>query len=60
MRLWPPRLASTPIADWKTSGQVFYDSDGWPASVVVEVRVYGMSERLTLEVGGFEAPDAGF
>ena len=53
------QLDSTPIADWNTSGQLFYDADGWPAEVVVEIRIYGMTLRLTLAVGGWELPDAG-
>lgn len=54
------QLDSTPIADWNTSGQLFYDADGWPAEVVVEIRIYGMTLRRTLAVGGWELPDAGF
>lgn len=53
------QLESTPIVDWSASGQVFYDADDWPAEIVVEATVYGVSERRTLQVGGWEAPDAG-
>ena len=52
-------LNSTPLADWSSSGQVFYDADEWPSEVVVELRIYGMTLRLTLPVGGWEPPDAG-
>lgn len=54
------QLDSTPIADWKTSGMVFYDASDWPAEVTIEIRIYGMMLRQTHPVGGWEMPDAGF
>lgn len=54
------QLDSIPNGDWRVSGDVFFDADGWPPEVVVEITIYGMTLRRTLVVGGFMVPDAGF